>query len=126
MPSSVEIIEPSELKLSERYLSHIIYDLQAKLHKLDLSIKQTKNENMSLQKNMSLLLRNTVSIIARKQGRTLSEISKLSGLPEESMKIFLENLVKQNIFEKDYMLPLVLVIDSSHGRRICTYPGEAI
>ena len=100
MPSSVDIIEPVELKISGRFTSHIANDLQAKLHKLDFAIKQTKNENMSLQKNMHLLLRNTVTILIGNKGRTAKELAIGVGMEEKEMNIFLENLVKQGIFVK--------------------------
>lgn len=101
MPSSIEILAPQEMKISALHFSHIINDLQGKLHKLDMGIKQSVNENRFLQKNIHLLLRNLVTIIIGKKGRTVDFISKLAGMEEKEMKIFLDNLVKKEALIKE-------------------------
>ena len=60
MPSSIDIIEPAELKLKDAELSTIMNDLQGKLHKLDMGAKQLSNENKFLMKNTYFLATNLV------------------------------------------------------------------
>jgi hypothetical protein len=101
MPSSIEIIAPEELKISRLYLSHIMSDLQGKLHKLDFGIKQINEENLFVKKNIQQLLRNFVFVVIGKNGRDAAEIAALAGMEEKDMHRFLENLAKQEIILKE-------------------------
>ena len=51
MPSSVEILEPEELKRTSTDLSNHLNDLQAKLHEVDMVVKTTRAQNAVLDKN---------------------------------------------------------------------------
>ena len=55
MPSSLEIIKPDELTLNNRVIANFLNDLQARLHSMDMIIKQLKNENLFLRKNMNMI-----------------------------------------------------------------------
>ena len=101
MPSSVEVLGPENMKVSSNFLTHVLNDLQGKLHKLDLGIKQMKNENMFVQKNMHLLLQNFIIVLLGNNGRPLKQIATLAGMEEREMEIFLEGLVKKGILEKE-------------------------
>jgi hypothetical protein len=101
MPSSIEILAPEKLNISAPYFSQVMNDLQGKLHKLDMALKQASNENEYINKNVNLLLRNMVTLIIGKNKRTLEEISALSGLQEKDINIFLENLIKKGVLEKE-------------------------
>lgn len=50
MPSSIEILEPNELKIESGSFGDIMNDLLAKLHQYDLLIKGLKAENIVLKK----------------------------------------------------------------------------
>lgn len=101
MPGSIEILSPEELKISAAYMSNIVNDLQAKLHKLDMGIKKAVNENQFVQKNIHLLLRNLVMIVIGQKGRNLQEISTLSGMEPKDMEIFLNGLIKKDLLVKE-------------------------
>ena len=101
MPSSIDIIEPKEIKFKEAELSNIMNDLQGKLHKLDMGAKQLNNENEFLKKNAYFLATNLVSILLRGGATKLEELSRLSGMSEKDMKEFLEKLIKQKFIEKE-------------------------
>jgi len=101
MPSSIEIIAPTEMNISAAYFNHIMNDLQGKLHKLDMGVKSAVNENKFVQKNLHLLLTNLVFIVLGKKGRSLKEISTLAGMEEKDMNIFLEGLMKKGLLKKE-------------------------
>jgi len=101
MPSSVEIIHPEKITFANRELSSFINELQQKLHSLDMMLKQNRNENEYLTRNVHQLLRNVVNLILLKQERTAQEIGNVVGLAEDKMKIFLDNLVKENKLERN-------------------------
>ncbi len=100
MPSSIEIIEPEELKFKSREMANMLNDLQAKLHKLDMFVKNIRAENTLLTKNAEAILRNNVLLVLKTGDKNLKELSKKIGLPEENTKNFLESLIKQKYIKK--------------------------
>jgi len=51
MPSSIEILEPEELKVESGSFGDILNDLLAKLHQYDMLIKGLKAENIVLKRD---------------------------------------------------------------------------
>jgi len=101
MPSSIEIIEPKEMKLKERDLTGIMNDLQGKLHKLDMGAKQLNNENQFLKQNAYFLATNLFAVLMKTGSRKLDQLSRLSGMSEKDTKEFLEKLIKQGHVKKE-------------------------
>jgi len=52
MPSSIEIIEPIDLKIKNQDFSNLMNDLLAKLHRYDMVLKNLNAENTLLKKQM--------------------------------------------------------------------------
>jgi hypothetical protein len=100
MPSSIEIIEPDELRFKAREMANMLNDLQARLHKLDMLVKNTRAENALLTKNANAILRNNILLVLKTGDKNLKELSKKIGLTEESAKNFLEELIKQKYIKK--------------------------
>jgi len=100
MPSSVEIIEPQQLTMKYNEITDMINDLQAKLHNLDMAVKQLRSENNFLKKNTSSLLKNQLMVLLHNAKRSLPELSKLSGVPEQGLKLLLEGLIKEKKIKK--------------------------
>ena len=59
MPSSVEIIEPDELKIKSIDLTNFINDLQARLHRYDMLIKSLNAENILLKRELNKFIKRT-------------------------------------------------------------------
>ena len=95
MPSSIEIIEPKELRLKETQISSFLNDLQAKLHKLDMAVKQLNNEGMFLKKNLDSLFRNFVSVLLFNSEMGAEQLSQVVGVGNEELEKFLEKLIKE-------------------------------
>jgi hypothetical protein len=94
MPSSVEIVAPEELMMSQREITNILNDLQAKLHSLDMVVKTTRTENDFLRRNMNTLIRNLVMVSLKHKPMGLAELVKLTGIKDDELKSFLAALVK--------------------------------
>lgn len=102
MPSSVEIVEPMELKIDAAKLSDTLNDLQAKLHRNDLIVKTLKAKGTVLDKNAKNLLRNFVFFIIKEKPQTAEDISKTVGVKVEQISPFLKELSKEGkITEKE-------------------------
>lgn len=52
MPSSVEILNPEELKINTSELTNLINDLTARLHQYDMILKNIHAENVLLKRKM--------------------------------------------------------------------------
>jgi len=93
MPSMVEIIEPTEISLTDVQASMFFSDLQGKLHNVDMVAKQTKLENEHLQRNMSLLLKNYILVLLTQNNLTSEQLAKLTGVNKDKIEDFLDKLI---------------------------------
>ena len=100
MPSSIEIIAPTELKLKETQLSNIMNDLQGKLHKLDMMVKQLNTENQFIKNNLNFLATNFISVLLNNGIKDIKTLAKVTGMSEENMNAVLEGLIKKNLVKK--------------------------
>lgn len=102
MPSSVEVFAPDEVVYNTSDLTDFLNDLQARLHKFDMLIKNLSAENKVVKKNGLMLARNIVLVCLESGPKTLLEISKLSGMPEAHIKKFVSVLTREGkILEKE-------------------------
>jgi len=101
MPSTVEILEPRELKIDAGELQNLINDLQARLHTVDLALKEVKATLKVVDTNAMNALRN-FTIYALQQGtKTPEELGKIVGLSAQTMQPYLDKLIAANKIKKD-------------------------
>ncbi|MBI5073433.1 hypothetical protein HZA99_06470 [Candidatus Woesearchaeota archaeon] len=108
MPSSIEIHAPDELIYDRNEYTNFLNDLQARLHKVDMLMKNLSAENKVVKKNGNTLARNIVVVSLESGPKALPEISRMSGMPEEHIKKFVNILVSEGkVKEADgkYQLP---------------------
>ncbi|MBW2975922.1 hypothetical protein KY347_00590 [Candidatus Woesearchaeota archaeon] len=96
MPSSVEILKPEEFSMKKSLIEDMINDLQARLHNVDMAVKQQKNENEFLRKNLNTAVRNVILISLAAGSLGKEKLSKVTGIGDEELEIFLEKLAKEN------------------------------
>ena len=119
MPSLIEIIEPHELKISSLDVSSFLNDLQAKLHGVDMLVKQLKMENQVLHQTTAALLGNYITVLLRQGNLTSEQLSKLTGVKLEMLEDFLDKLIdagKIDMKESIYFLKEEAV-GVEHGRK---------
>ncbi len=100
MPSSLEVILPTELNMRSSEFSGLMNDLLAKLHQTDMVAKNMKQENENLKANANNLLKNIVSLALSTGPKGIEEISRSTGLASQHLKPFLD------VFEKEGKLKL--------------------
>ncbi|MFH1399289.1 MAG: hypothetical protein ABIG95_04205 [Candidatus Woesearchaeota archaeon] len=93
MPSSVEIIEPTELLFRSAELSNLLDDLLSRLHQINFVVTNNNAENQILRKNSEGLLKNIVALSLRTP-KLIEEISKDVGIKPKELKPFLDRFVK--------------------------------
>jgi len=94
MPTSIEIIAPDQFVYSAPDFSNYLNEIQAKLHKLDMLIKNFESENKVLKKNGTVLMKNLIIAILKLKKSNLSEISKEAGVPPEHIEKFIGFMIK--------------------------------
>jgi hypothetical protein len=96
MPSSIEILKPEELIMTRSTIADFANDLQSRLHDVDMVIKKLKNENDFLKKNMNTVINNTILISLVSGALGKEGISKITGIKDKELQIFLDSLIKEN------------------------------
>jgi len=96
MPSSVEIIKPDEFIMKKSNIENLINDLQARLHTVDMIVKKQKNENDYLKHNLNKVVSNVILISLASRSMDKENLSKVSGISDNELKIFLDKLIKEN------------------------------
>src|SRR3989344_2932625 len=101
MPSSIEVVKPEHLIMTNPELSNFLNDLQARLHSVDMVVKQMKAENDFLRLNMNAVLHNAVMICLKVSRLSLEQLSQVTGVDKKELEIFVEKLVKENKIKKE-------------------------
>lgn len=101
MPSSIEIDKPEQLILSNSELSGFINDLQARLHNVDMVVKQLNAENNFLKQNMNAVIHNTILMCLKINNFSLEQLSQITGIDRKELGIFIEKLLKENKIKKE-------------------------
>lgn len=101
MPSSLEIIKPTSFTTTNNELAGFFNDLQARLHNVDMIVKQLKSENSFVKRNMRVLLQNTTTILLKAGSLSLEQMSMLTGVSKNELDTFLNSLIKENKIKKE-------------------------
>lgn len=101
MPSSIEILKPSELAISSNDIMDFLNDLQARLHSLDMAIKQLRAENEFLRRNMKNSVRNVIFLSLRGKSLKKEEISENTGINQSELEIYLKKLIEEGIIKEE-------------------------
>lgn len=107
MPSSLEVLKPEHLIMANAELSNFLNDLQARLHSVDMVVKQQKAENDFLKQNMHAIIHNTLLICLKVSRLSLEQLSQVTGIEKKELEIFIGKLLKENKIKKEddlYML----------------------
>ena len=101
MPSSIEVLKPEHLIMTSHELSNFLNDLQARLHNVDMAVKQLKAENDFLKQNMSALIHNAIMISLKVSKLSLEQLSQITGVDRKEIEIFIEKMLKENKIKKE-------------------------
>ena len=96
MPSSIEIIEPSDFRVGSHTLSGSLNDLLQRLHTIDMTIKNTNAKSKLLEKNAFTLATNIIGIALHKNKLGLSDLAKETGIEEKKLEEFLNFMIKRD------------------------------
>jgi len=100
MPSSIEILEPQDIRFNLKDFSDLLTELLARLHQIGIVLKNLNAEKEVLNRNAASLLRNIVMISLRKKEKTLDEIAKFSGIDKNKLKPFIDEFVNMEFLKE--------------------------
>lgn len=101
MPSSIEILKPEQFVMTNPELSNFLNDLQARLHNVDMVVKNLKTENGFLKHNMNAIIHNAIMICLKVSKLSLEQLSQVTGVNNNELEIFLEKLLRENKIKKE-------------------------
>lgn len=101
LPSSIEILEPEEMNLQSKDFADLLNDLQAKLHALDMGLKNMNAKIQMLDTNSKVLAANLIGLALKDGPKAESELESLTGIPKPKLGEFLEELSTEGRVEKD-------------------------
>ena len=101
MPSSLEVLKPEHLTLTNPELSNFLNDLQARLHNVDMIVKQSRAENDFLKRNLNALLHNAILICLKVSNLNLEQLAQVTGVDKKELETFTGKLLKENKIKKE-------------------------
>jgi len=101
MPSSIEILEPSNIEMQASDLAGYINDLQGRLHTLDMDLKTSHAKHEVLTNNAENLFRNLVTLALKERERTLAELSEDMGIKESELQFLLDKMLNAGLLQID-------------------------
>jgi len=107
LPSSVEIIDPSQIELPAQSFTDLLNDLQARLHEIDSLLKNATAEKQLLDKNALNVLRNFIKHLVKSGPRSSEELSIPVGMSVADITPILDRMVTQNLLKKENGLYLL-------------------
>ena len=101
MPSSVEIFEPDNMKVSSSDFSDLLNDMQARLHAVNTGVQELQQKNKFYIKNTAVLLRNFVVILLKMGPKTAKQLLPFLGIKEEETVKVLDILLSEGKVKKE-------------------------
>ena len=95
MPSTVDIVDPEELRFGSQDFSQILNDLQAKLHVVDRRLKELNAQQSMLERNTHALATNLVLVSLKEGQKSLEHLSRNTGIAQEKLTLLLNELTQQ-------------------------------
>lgn len=100
MPSSIEIMDPEEFKFKSLDFAQFLNDLQARLHNIDMRLKNANAEARLMRNNMDALMQNFVYLSLKHSDKSLEELAKELGIEVKFAKMVLDKLLKRNAIQE--------------------------
>lgn len=99
-PASIEVIEPAQLIVEQKEITHWMNDLLSKLHEIGMVQKAAGSQIETLIRNFNSMTRNAILLVLN-EGAEIKTISHKIGMSEEHTKKFLDALIKEKKIKKE-------------------------
>lgn len=93
-PASIEVIEPTEYKLSALDVQNWQNDLLAVLHQVSMQYKRQTSQLEFLKTNFTQLIGNSILLSLARSAKTLEQLNKDTSLTTETLEPHLKKLIE--------------------------------
>ena len=100
LPSSIEILEPDHMSFPSTTFSTMLNDLQAKLHHLDMALKNHNADKQAAGESFRTLIINFIAFGLQQGDKTQEELQKITGIDEKRLTRILEDLSSRGIISQ--------------------------
>ncbi|MBN2880971.1 hypothetical protein JXM83_02865 [Candidatus Woesearchaeota archaeon] len=94
MPASIEIEEPTEMRITNQDYSNTFNDLLFRLHEVSLELKKNIGKLKFAENNTVKLIYNLVILSLKKEAKSIDEIYEDTMVDKAELEKFLERLVE--------------------------------
>lgn len=101
MPSSVEILDPENFEFQALDFAQFMNDLMARLHNMDMGLKNANAESILMRNNMDALMQNFVYLSLKHSSKSLEELSAEVGIDSDFLKMVLEKLLERDVVREN-------------------------
>ena len=101
MPSSVEILAPTELRLPSGEFTDFLNDLQARLHEVDFLVKNSDVQKQLLDNNALNVLHNFIKYLLKDGPKSVDELSKHMGINQKELAPILDQFALKKAIKKE-------------------------
>ncbi len=95
LPASIEILDPSEMRVTANQLTNWFNDTISKMHEISVNFKNVVSENRIHIKNINALIKNFILFALSTGSLEMKELEKKVGIPSAQLKPFVEHLEKK-------------------------------
>lgn len=101
LPSSIEVLEPENMHFPSTTFSNMLNDLQAKLHFLDMSLKNHNADKKAGGEAFRTLITNFIVYGLNTGKKSKKELHNITGIEEERLTKILEDLTNRGIITQE-------------------------
>ncbi|RME78225.1 hypothetical protein D6774_01700 [Candidatus Woesearchaeota archaeon] len=100
MPSSIEVIEPSELTLKREDVGNLLTEISGRLHQTDATVKELRARNQVIDKNTRTIIQNFITRVLETGAKSVEELAKATGIPKENVQAYLDVMAQKGLVKK--------------------------
>ena len=100
MPSSIEILEPQEMQLKREDIGNLMTEISGRLHASDAQLKDLNARNQVIDRNTRQIIQNFITRTLESGEKTVSEVTKIIGIPESNTQAYLDVMVGGKLVKK--------------------------
>ncbi len=101
MPSSVEILDPESFNFEALNFAQFMNDLMARLHNMDMGLKNANAESILMRNNMDALMQNFVYLSIKHSPKSTDVLAAELGIDSNFAEMVIAKLIERNVVREN-------------------------
>ena len=101
MPSSVEILDPESFSFEALDFAQFMNDLMARLHNMDMGLKNANAESILMRNNMDALMQNFVYLSLKHSSKSVDALAAELGIEHNFAEMVISKLIERNVVREN-------------------------